>query len=88
MGYVFKCHNALTDSILESMIRSLSTQDDVQETTGLINIHRRLQLRCGPGYGLTFDRSALGGLRVTMRLPLQMPTDERSEPHATGTDRG
>ena len=80
--------DALTDSILESMIRSLSTQDDVQETTGLINIHRRLQLRCGPGYGLTFDRSALGGLRVTMRLPLQMPTDERSEPHATGTDRG
>lgn len=79
--------DALTDSILESMTRSLSTQDDVQETTGLINIHRRLQLFFGPGYGLTFDRSALGGLRVTMRLPLT-GSEERSDPHATGTDCG
>jgi len=39
-----------------------------EETTGLINVHRRLQLRYGEEYGITVSRSDLGGLKVTIQL--------------------
>lgn len=74
----------LTDEALAGMTRSLSVPDEVQETTGLINIHRRLQLRFGPQHGLTFLRSPLGGLQVIMRIPMR----ERSESDAQSPDRG
>lgn len=59
----------LTDDILATLTLSLSNPD-IEETTGLINIHRRLQLRFGQGYGLTFTRGDAGGLCVTMRVPI------------------
>ena len=60
----------VTGRMLENLTASLSNPD-VQETTGLINIHRRLRLRFGEPYGLSFSQSPLGGLRVTMRIPLK-----------------
>ena len=60
----------VTGRMLEDLTASLSNPD-VQETTGLINIHRRLRLRFGEPYGLSFSQSPLGGLRVTMRIPLK-----------------
>ena len=56
----------------ETLIRDLTARmsnPDAQETTGMINIHRRLRLRFGEPYGLAFSVSPLGGLRVEMRLP-------------------
>lgn len=73
----------LTDEAIAAMTASLSAPEEVQETTGLINIHRRLQLRFSPEYGLAFHRSTLGGLKVIMRIPLR----ERSEDHAQSPDR-
>ena len=73
--------DSLTEDVLAAMTASL-TNPDAQETTGLINIHRRLRLRFGPGYGLTFTRSPLGGLRVTMRIPL----DRQEAAHAKSPD--
>ena len=60
----------VTGRMLEDLTASL-LNPDVQETTGLINIHRRLRLRFGEPYGLSFSQSPLGGLRVTMRIPLK-----------------
>ncbi len=74
--------NTLTDSTIQAMTMSLSGADHLQETTGLINIHRRLRLRFGDGYGLTFGRSDLGGLKVTMRIPMS----ERSDSHTQNPD--
>jgi two-component system sensor histidine kinase YesM len=39
-----------------------------EETTGLINVHRRLQLRYGEENGIKVSRSVLGGLKVTIQL--------------------
>ncbi|RKP48896.1 HAMP domain-containing protein [Cohnella endophytica] len=40
----------------------------IEETTGILNVHRRIQLRFGEEYGLAVSRSELGGLRVTIKL--------------------
>ncbi|WP_248923877.1 sensor histidine kinase [Paenibacillus hamazuiensis] len=47
------------------------------ETTGMINVHRRLKIKYGEAGGLRLARSELGGLKVTMTIPLQ-----GGEPHA------
>ena len=74
---------SLTDEALESLTESLENPD-VQETTGLINIHRRLRLRFGAPYGLSFSRGGSGGLLVKMLIPAK----EGGNEDATGADRG
>ena len=60
----------VTEPLIRELTASLSNPD-VQETTGMINIHRRLRLRYGEPYGLSFSRSPLGGFRAAMRIPLK-----------------
>ncbi|MBR5108863.1 MAG: histidine kinase [Clostridia bacterium] len=69
---------ALADETLEHMIRSLD-DPNVQETTGFINIHRRLQLRFGAPYGLACSRGEWGGLKVTMRIPSEGRTQDAKD---------
>lgn len=40
----------------------------IEETTGILNVHRRIQLRYGEQYGLAVSRSELGGLQVRIKL--------------------
>lgn len=44
----------------------LSEEQDAQEVTGTLNVHKRLIYRYGAGSGLRVKRSELGGLRVEM----------------------
>ena len=73
----------LTEETLASLTESLENPD-VQETTGLINIHRRLRLRFGAPYGLSFSRGASGVLLVKMLIPAKEGRDD----DAPGADRG
>lgn len=57
----------LTDEDLARMTRSLSQADEFGEITGMVNIHRRIQMTLGGG-GLSVARSGLGGLQATLRL--------------------
>ena len=59
---------ALSDADLERLTNSLKAKDDVVETTGLINIHKRLRYHFGSGSGLAFFRSDLGGLKTVIRI--------------------
>lgn len=60
----------LTDKTLEALQKKLSgTEEDFQGSIGLINVHRRLQIRFKETYGLTLSRGKLGGLKVTIRIP-------------------
>ena len=45
------------------------------EMTGIINIHRRLQLKFGGRSGLDISNSETGGLKVTIKLELKGDTD-------------
>ena len=42
---------------------------------GLVNVHKRIRLYCGEGYGLSFARRPEQGTIVTIRLPLSLKID-------------
>ncbi|MFC3802751.1 histidine kinase [Cohnella sp. GCM10012308] len=58
---------------------------DATESTGMINVHRRLQIKYGTDAGLRLRRSSLGGLRVEIVVP---KLDRGDEPHDITADRG
>ncbi|MFB5678880.1 sensor histidine kinase [Paenibacillus terreus] len=49
----------------------LNTQQDVTVTTGMINVHRRLQIKYGGPAGLRISPGDLGGLRIIVVIPLK-----------------
>jgi len=59
----------LRDETLFALQKSLFDGAIGREITGLMNVHRRLQLFFGERFGLQFDRSELGGLKVTIEIP-------------------
>ncbi|WP_138754171.1 sensor histidine kinase [Paenibacillus sinopodophylli] len=61
----------LSDQALQQLIAKMNPGDKSIETTGIFNVHRRLQLRYGNQYGLILAIGQLGGLRVNIRIPLE-----------------
>lgn len=59
---------AMTDEKIDELNRIVGGGEVSSNGTGLINLHERLKLRWGDAAALTFGRSALGGLRVEMRV--------------------
>ncbi|QNK56837.1 sensor histidine kinase [Paenibacillus sp. PAMC21692] len=60
---------ALSDARLAELAAKLSGSGNfMEETTGAINVHRRIELMFGSGSGLSLTRSQLGGLCVEIRL--------------------
>ncbi|SFB39067.1 two-component system, sensor histidine kinase YesM [Cohnella sp. OV330] len=53
-------------------VRRLLVYSDIEvERTGLINVHRRLQLTFGKAYGIRISRGEMGGLAVDITIPQQ-----------------
>lgn len=61
----------LTDETLHRLERNLADNDEYQETTGLINIHRRMKIMFSGEGGLTVSRSKHGGLKAVLYFPKQ-----------------
>jgi len=59
----------LTDELLFRLRNQLQLSSRSMETTGLINVHKRLKLMYGNSAGLHLHRSELGGLEVLLLLP-------------------
>jgi two-component system, sensor histidine kinase YesM len=61
---------------LERLRASLQSRGlfGTEETTGLINIHRRLRNRYGDGAGLLLAAGASGGMRIVLRIPVAEAT--------------
>ncbi|GFN33040.1 sensor histidine kinase [Paenibacillus xylaniclasticus] len=59
----------LTEEKLRSITAALANRDEYAETTGMINIHRRLMLTFGENGGIAVSRSKLGGLQVRIYFP-------------------
>ncbi len=72
----------LDDETLSRLNRSLLNSEMGQEITGLLNVHRRLQLYFGDEAGLKFARSRLGGLKVVIGI-----SDRGGIKHASLVDR-
>ncbi|WP_218163158.1 histidine kinase [Paenibacillus sp. BC26] len=61
--------NGLGDSMIERLNGKITTEmDEIDSSIGIVNVHRRIQLRYGEDCGLTFARSRLGGLHVQIKL--------------------
>ncbi|RAV20403.1 sensor histidine kinase [Paenibacillus contaminans] len=70
--YMEDSGGGLTDEDLERLNRKLNrSAQSIEDTTGLINVHRRIQIKYGADYGLSMSRSELGGLRAAIRLSLK-----------------
>lgn len=63
--------DCLTDETLDRLTANLAQRGESGETTGIVNIHRRLVITCGEGSGITVCRGAMGGLQVTIRIPIR-----------------
>jgi two-component system sensor histidine kinase YesM len=62
--------DSLSEDALARLSMAISREDEKSDTTGIVNVHRRIVLTYGEGSGLRFSRGALGGLQVKIRLPL------------------
>lgn len=61
----------MTDEEIEALGKRLRySTNQMEETTGMLNVHRRIQLRYGEEYGITVSRSELGGLQVIIKLSM------------------
>lgn len=58
----------ISDEKLKELQNLLSGEDDSVEVTGMLNIHRRIQLKFGHQYGLDVMRGEMGGLKVVVRI--------------------
>lgn len=54
---------------LQSAFEETERKHGNEEITGLINVNQRLRIRFGAGYGLTAQRSELGGLCIIVKIP-------------------
>lgn len=61
----------MTDECLDRIQKQLKYDGNELETTGIINIHRRMMLVYGEGSGLSVQRSELGGLKVILKIRIQ-----------------
>ncbi|MCM3629855.1 histidine kinase [Paenibacillus glycanilyticus] len=61
----------LSDEQIEHLQERMDSRGESGEMTGMINIHRRIQLTYGEGSGLFLTRSDLNGLKVEIRLKLK-----------------
>jgi two-component system sensor histidine kinase YesM len=61
----------ITDEEIEALGKRLRySTNQIEETTGLLNVHRRIQLRYGEEFGIIVSRSELGGLQAAIKLSM------------------
>ncbi|WP_242856202.1 sensor histidine kinase [Ruminiclostridium josui] len=61
----------ITDNELEKLQDLLEDNEKEIETTGTLNIHRRIRLVFGEESGLIISRSVIGGLKAVLKIVLQ-----------------
>ncbi len=60
----------LTPDKLEEMRNRLQSYDEPAESTGMLNVHRRLKIKYGETGGLCLSTGERGGLKVEIVIPL------------------
>ncbi len=61
-------HGMTPEELTALRDRLARTDEGDMEITGMVNIHRRLRLYYGPGYGLTIEPWTPSGAHVTLRI--------------------
>ena len=58
----------LDESELRQLQSFLNDEKEATETTGILNIHKRIRLALGDKSGISVSRGQMGGLRVEIKL--------------------
>ncbi|HHX22171.1 MAG TPA: histidine kinase [Clostridiales bacterium] len=58
----------VSDERLQQLRETLASGNTLQETTALINIHRRIQIKFGSGSGIALYKNEFGAMGVALRL--------------------
>ena len=66
--YVEDNGNGMDESELEKLLRNLRDERDDIESTGIINIHRRIRMKYGSESGLSISHGEMGGLRAEIKI--------------------
>ncbi|WP_217593528.1 sensor histidine kinase [Cohnella sp. GbtcB17] len=66
----------LSDADLQRIQANLEKQGAAMEYTGMLNVHRRLQIRFGAAYGVSVARGEMGGMQATLKLPMPQSLDQ------------
>ena len=69
----------LTDEQIAALSCRLEQNEETADSSGMFNVHRRLRIRCGEGSGVQVQRSAMGGLQVTVRIRPQGKSASKEE---------
>lgn len=67
----------MTDADIMELENALKYKEYDTETTGMINIHRRIKLVYGQNSGVFISKSEMGGLKVILRI--EIPLDNEPE---------
>lgn len=70
--------DALSDEDITTLQEKLKSKTEESEVSGLMNIHRRIQIMFGNASGLSISRSSLGGLMVEMKIKPIENQEERT----------
>ncbi|QHW30796.1 sensor histidine kinase [Paenibacillus rhizovicinus] len=73
----------LTDAQLETLSGKLRQTWAEDESTGMINVHRRLRLLCGEESGITVSRGEGGGLKVSLNIQLEEKEEDMTDDNTT-----
>jgi two-component system sensor histidine kinase YesM len=74
--------NQMADEQLEQMTARLEQgTHQMEESTGMINVHRRIRLKFGETSGLRLSRSELGGLRIQILMERKEVVPDAQAPH-------
>ena len=61
--------NGMTPEDMENLRRQLNRYQFSEDSSGIVNVHKRLKLKYGSECGISIDKSeALGGLRVSITI--------------------
>jgi sensor histidine kinase YesM len=72
----------MSSAQVEALRRSLDapgTSEDLRAGYGLKNVHERLTLVFGNGYGLSFESEKSKGTTVSVRIPKLKENDDHGE---------
>lgn len=62
---------SLKEEVIEALSEKLNALGSMGEISGLVNVHKRLRIFYGDSYGLSVQRSGMGGLQVTLKIHLE-----------------
>jgi two-component system sensor histidine kinase YesM len=60
----------IDDSQIYNLSSKLNQLENIEEHSGLFNVHKRIRIKYGPESGLYVSRSECGGLKVVLRMKL------------------